>query len=123
MDTPVVRELHDHQAMDWNEQVRILVVDPPGAGNASHVYQIDVPDGPRCIINFQNGPVGEVGVNGLSNEALIAVVMDRLRSFQQGSYACRENACALTKLEEGLHWLQSRTNARVRRGVEGKSIV
>lgn len=71
------------------------------------------------FISFQNGPIQEAGVNGISNESLLAVVIDRLRGFQSGQYACRENALALTKLEEATMWLQKRTRDRVARGVEG----
>jgi hypothetical protein len=70
-------------------------------------------------INFQNGPINENGMNGVTQEVLLAIVADRLRSFQAGKYACRENAIALTKIEEAQHWLQSRTRARMSRGVEG----
>jgi hypothetical protein len=35
------------------------------------------------------------------------------------AYACREIALAVTKIEEGLHWLHHRTLERTRRGVEG----
>lgn len=59
------------------------------------------------------------GVNGLTHEALLAIVADRLRSFQAGPYSCKANACALTKIEEAQHWLQQRTLERMRRGVEG----
>jgi len=50
---------------------------------------------------------------------LIAVVIDRLQGFQGGKFACRENALALTKLEEAVHWLHHRTAQRLARGVEG----
>ena len=70
-------------------------------------------------ILFQNGPIAEAGVNGITQEVLLAILMDRLRSFQSGPYACRENALALTKLEEAQHWLQARTIGRMKRGVEG----
>lgn len=54
---------------------------------------------------------------------MLAIVADRLRSFQNGPYACRENAIALTKVEEAQQWLRSRTLARMRRGVEGTHTV
>ena len=72
-----------------------------------------------CQISFQNGPIKEFGVNGITQEALIAVCIDRLRSFQNGDFRCRENAIALTYLEEVLLWLQKRTRDRLARGVEG----
>jgi hypothetical protein len=68
---------------------------------------------------FQNGPIPEKGVNGLTQEVLLEICADRLRSFQAGPYACRENALALTKIEEAQMWLQSRTLKRMQRGVEG----
>lgn len=49
----------------------------------------------------------------------LEILCGRLRSFQAGDFACRENALALTKLGEAQHWLQSRTRKRMDRGVEG----
>lgn len=110
--------------------LRLLAVDGPGAGGASHKYQVlDVsrenlhPSGDDVDtlmdIQFQDGPIKENGVNGLTNEVLLAVVIDRLQGFQGGAYRCRENAIALTKIEEALMWLQARTRDRIARGVEG----
>jgi len=128
-----VREIRDHIVNPANDKLRIVATDQPGAGGANHRYEITgfesgtnvslAESGPepksRTIILFQNGPINEVGVNGITQEALLAIVADRLRSFQSGPYACRENALALTKIEEAQHWLQSRTMNRMRRGVEG----
>jgi hypothetical protein len=116
-----MRELHDHIGNPVNDRLLVCAVDEPGAGGAHHNYEIGSKDGPAlfCNIYFQNGPITESGVNGITQEALLAVVADRLRSFQAGPYACRENALALTKIEEAMHWLQQRTLARMRRGVEG----
>jgi hypothetical protein len=105
-----------------NEALTIEVLDPPGIGGASHLYKIH---GPRridesghdypvpCCIEFQAGPVKEVGVKGVSIEALLAIAEDRLAGFQSGAYACRDNAVALTKIQEALMWLQRRTRDRV----------
>lgn len=103
----------------------VIVLDEPGEGNACHEYQIcsiESDEDPSNVFghaSFQNGPIKENGVNGCHHEDLIAIVIDRLRSFQEGKWSCRENALALTKLEEALHWLKHRTNARIARGVEG----
>jgi hypothetical protein len=70
-------------------------------------------------IHFQEGPIKECGVNGVFNEDLIAMVIARLEHFQKSEYACRENALAITKLEEALMWLRKRTVGRENRGVEG----
>ncbi|NOV28030.1 hypothetical protein E5S69_31585 [Cupriavidus necator] len=94
------------------------------AGSARHseltmAYQDRLDRVDTVTVLFQNGPIPEVGVNGITQEVLLAIVADRLRSFQAGPFACRENALALTKIEEAQHWLQQRTIARMRRGVEG----
>jgi len=123
-----MRTLTDHKLNGLNEALAITVLDDPGAGGANHKYLIHLDESVRndpkdgtvhTTIDFQNGPIQEAGVNGISGEALIAVVIDRLRSFQAGPYKCRENACALTHFEEGLMWLQKRTRDRLARGVEG----
>lgn len=66
------------------------------------------------------GEAGEEGPNGVTHEALLEVVLDRLRAFQKGKCSCRENALAITHLETALLFLQQRTRDRVRRGIEGK---
>jgi hypothetical protein len=71
-----------------------------------------------AVINFQNGPVKESGVNGLQNEDLIAMCIHRLKCFQSGQSACQANADALTALEDALEYLHSGTRDRVECGVE-----
>lgn len=124
-----MRTLHDHEVNDFNSKhVAVRVIDEPDnevGGGACHHYRVLVDeystDGDVCEIRFQHGPVLEHGVNGITNEALIAVVLDRLRSFQKGSFSSRYNAISITKLEEALMWQHKRTLDRVRRGVEGKN--
>jgi hypothetical protein len=124
------REITTHKVNGLNEAIRIAVVDEPGAGGANHHYAIelttvtnDKPMRERQSLKFQNGPIAEAGVNGISQEALLAIVIDRLQGFQNGPYKTRENAIALTKLEEAMHWLHHRTRERQARGVEGTSTV
>lgn len=124
-----MRELTDHivpgDAM--NHQLKVTALDGPGAGNASHKYKIRYPSGgsglmameTNHIIEFQNGPIKEVGVNGITGEALVAIVIDRMRGFQSGPFACEANQNALEHLEKALYWLQYRTRQRIARGVEG----
>lgn len=127
-----VRDIVSHKVNGLNEALFIDVLDEPGQGNACHDYVIFVPNDACnrelnasvvCNIHFQNGPIQEAGINGISNEALLAVVEDRLSGFQSGEYACRENAVALTKIQEAMMWLQKRTRDRTARGVEGTSQV
>jgi hypothetical protein len=127
-----MRELHGHKVNPANDTVTIKVTDEPGQGGANHRYEISGfntetnasrldHDGNRQQVNllFQNGPIPEFGVNGITHEVLLAILIDRLQGFQNGPYACRENALALTKLQEAQMWLQSRTRERMTRGVEG----
>ena len=89
--------------------------------NTLNITKVTLGDGVTVsvLVEFQNGPIKEVGVNGVTNEALLAIVIDRLQGFQKGQFQCRENAIALTHLEDAMHWLQHRTNERLKRGVEG----
>lgn len=127
-----MRELTSHKVSGLNESLEIQAMDPPGSGGASHAYNVygfhtkhnesadHRTDDETCLkVLFQNGPIGESGVNGISNEALLAIVEDRLKGFQSGKYACRENQMALDRVQEAMHWLHHRTRERVARGVEG----
>ncbi|MCA8427844.1 hypothetical protein LGN30_32160 [Burkholderia seminalis] len=134
-----MRTITDHVINPANDKLTISVTDEPGAGGANYLYMIEGfdttsnPSDPfverhgqparHATILFQNGPIAEAGVNGITQEVLLAIVADRLRSFQAGPFACRENALALTKIEEAQHWLQQRTIARMRRSVEGTHTV
>lgn len=104
-----------------------------GEGGVCHEYFIGrgeklqgeapVPIGEYGHVSFQKGPVREKGFNGCDQEDLLVIIIDRLRFFQAGAFACRENAIALTKCEEALLWLQSRTKNRIQRGVEGTNVL
>lgn len=119
-----------------HEHLSIDTTDAPGFGGARHRYEItgfntennpsrlkgeageEAPSNIATVL-FQNGTISDLGWNGVTNEVLLLIVADRLRSFQGGPFSCRENALALTKIEEALHWLDHRTQARRGRGVEG----
>lgn len=123
------RELTSHKVGVLDCCIVIAVLDEPGPGGANHLYQLRGLQGPldhhpipTIDIRFQNGPIQESGANGISNESLLAIVEDRLKSFQSGPFACRENAIALTHIQDAMHWLHHRTRERVARGVEGTSI-
>jgi hypothetical protein len=131
-----MREIQDHIVLgDPASQLSILVADEAGSGGANHRYELtgfDTDSNPsktdehgyassfsRLLLLFQNGPIKEAGVNGVSNEALLAIVIDRLRSFQNGPYASPYNAEALMAAEIALNALKRRTFDRITRGVEG----
>lgn len=60
--------------------------------------------------------------DGTTNEELIEMLLDRM-NYLQSKFPCRENAIAITKLDEALLWLNKRTLDRIKRNVEGKQIV
>ncbi len=85
--------------------------------------------GTGITITWQNGPLGrpEDGTrkepNGAFVEGVIAAALDRLEYYQASKFKCRENALAITKLEEALHWLDSRTQKREAAKIEGTHAV
>lgn len=81
--------------------------------------------GVGITIDWQNGPLGRVGTedrvepNGAFVEDVIAAACQRIEYYQRSGFSCRENALAITKLEEALHWLDARTQRRVAAQTEG----
>lgn len=135
------RALTEHVVDGKCANLKVECLDKPGEGGAAHTYAVsgfDTRSNPsdpfvrtngysssRTILVFQNGPIDDhsAGANGLQHEALLAIVIDRLRGFQSGPFACPDNAIILTKLEEALMWMQKRTRDRINRGVEGSHTV
>lgn len=114
--------LTDHVFPGASPSVTVQTLDSPGSGGAHHEYLLQWEGdhtGGSTVIHFQNGPIAEAGANGLTNEALLAIVIHRLRCFQEGPFSTRQNAVALTRCEEALMWLHARTHERLMRGVEG----
>lgn len=72
-------------------------------------------------IQFQSGSVRDSGVNGVTLEDLIIIVIERLCWFQQSEFQCDQNAKAIGFLESALHALEERTKSRREQGIEGIS--
>lgn len=131
----VRRVLTGHQVNGANEKLVVEVLDDKGSGGAHHLYRIrgfDSGSNPSCpfkalygaparhsTVLFQNGPIAESGVNGVTHEALLAILEDRLACFQDGPFACGENAMALEHIRQAQRFLQARTSRRVEAGTEG----
>ena len=79
--------------------------------------------GTGMVINWQDGPLGRDGdrqaPNGAFVETGIAAALQRIHFYQDSKFKCRENAIAITKLEEAMLWLNKRTQEREARKVEG----
>ena len=74
-------------------------------------------------INWQNGPLGRgderIEPNGAFVETVISAALQRIQYYQESKFNCRENYFAAAKLEEALHWLNSRTQRRESEETEG----
>jgi hypothetical protein len=128
------REITLHEVPGAQTSLKIIVADMPGHGNANHRYEVsglntssNVSElggsiAEKIVILFQNGTIPDVGVNGLTLEALLAICADRLIGFQSGKFACNDNAEALAHIEQALTLLQKRTRSRIARSVEGKHV-
>jgi hypothetical protein len=118
----LITEHHDGHGL--NESIVLRADEADGSG-ASHNYTAYVEQPEKdgwqiAFIQFQKGPRNVEGsIAGMTEAALLAVLIDRLRGFQAGPYSCRENAIQLTHLEECLHWTKARADERARRGVLG----
>jgi hypothetical protein len=129
-----MRKLTDHivEGDSANHQLEVQVRDEPGAGRANHRYEITgfntgtnpseakgVPPWERAVVLFQNGPIKEFGVNGVTHEALLAIIIDRLSAFQRGPFPSDETQGALEHCTTALEYLKRRISERMARGVEG----
>lgn len=72
-------------------------------------------------ISFQRGAVKDNGVNGMTNEALLAILIHRTK-FLDDIFPCQENKRAIQHMEDALTHLEVRTARRMVRGVEGKEV-
>lgn len=103
---------------------RVFAVDEKGNGGANHKYLIVSDTGlmqpKETIVQLQNGARKEENsIHGVIDTDLLEIVRDRLKSFQAGPFSSRENACALTHIEEALMWMNRRVEDRIERSVLG----
>ena len=103
----------------------VYYTDGVGPGNAHHVYQIQPTNSHSMknsqFIYMQKGPRNEEGsITGITNEDLLEIVRDRLKSFQSSEYACEYNEKALEYIEDALTLLNNRVQDRAKRNVLGK---
>ena len=108
---------------------QVFAADAEGLGGAHHEYHIVLNDASEkdvandvVIIQLQKGPRKEKdSIHGVIDSDLLEIVRDRLKDFQAGPFASRENACALTHIEEALMWLNRRVEDRIERNVLGRN--
>lgn len=93
-----------------------------GPGGAYHDYVIVSAESQEILatIMFQKGArKDQESRHGVLDSDLLEIVRDRLTSFQEGGYACNENAHALLHVECALMWLNRRVEDRIERNVLG----
>ena len=91
-------------------------------GSDDHLYVVDANSGPlQLCVQFQNGPIGEVGVNGVQVEHLLPILIDRLARLNVGKHRNEQTSEAIGHLQSAAAALHHRRAVRERRGVEGTS--
>ena len=91
--------------------------------HAPHHFTVKRDNEELCKIHLQEGPIKEVGVNGVRDEDLLTIVLTRLEAFQSSEFKCSENQEAINGIREALESLQNRTLKRYSRNVEETSEV
>jgi len=122
MEKPVtIKEIECIQKhFNLNSVVCMDEAHPVNSGH--HHYAIIRADngGDLMEIKFQNGPRNEPdSIHGILDVDLLEIVRHRLQSFQAGAYATRENALALTHIEEALLWMNKRVEDRAAKNTLG----
>ena len=86
---------------------------------SEYIKQVDGQYGPKSVsFELQDGPIKEVGVNGVQIDDVIEWAKGVIEGFNQ-RFPCRENSMIITKLDEALLWSAKRKMDREKRKVEG----
>lgn len=110
-----------HDGYGLNETIT-LTADDRNESGASHHYVATIGGVEVLRVQFQKGQVKEIkSTPGVTENVLLAIVLDRMEGFNAGPYRCRENSLVATKVEEAIHWLRSRALDRFKRGVLGRN--
>jgi len=119
------REIVSHRTNRVNERLRVEALDEPGPGGACCLYAVswegdgeaegDARETGAVVLTFHAG--ADDRPNGVTNEALLAVVMDRLEGFESGRQASHEGTVAKGLVRRALEIL--RTAEQRRRAAAG----
>lgn len=120
MSQEIVREIEmidSHHVKGYAFNIEISAVPVDRYGMASYTYNLtksyDGKPGYQFIkdLNFQIGDPRVFGVNGVTNEALLAIMIHRLQGFQNNPATnCSENQEAINHMELAMEALYSRTH-------------
>jgi len=127
-----------HDGHGLAERIEIEA-DERGPGGASHLFRVYVDiSGTQhaydsgCTgqarmrvaeIQYQKGPrAEETSTPGVLDSVLLAIVADRMESFQAGPFAHPCNAAALAHVRQAMRELKMRADERAARGVLGRNV-
>jgi len=102
------RKITTHKCDAVNEKISLSC---PDDGPIRNVYLVSVPSSVRLDGGYDHYRLKFVGGDwptGLTNEVLLAIVLDRLEGFQKGDHPCEENDHAKDSVIDALIWLQRR---------------
>lgn len=123
----MARQITDHHdGHGLAESIRITAADKPGPGGANHYYLVTAGPLVRRVevasIQYQMGPRDEEGSTpGVLDSCLLAIIADRMKSFQAGPFACPANDLVLNAVHGAIRVLKARADERAARGVLGKN--
>lgn len=105
---------------DHNGVETFAVLDEGDTDVTGHVYEVKRASGtPLGRLEFQFGAVKENGVNGLTSEALLAILIHRTRTLND-RFPSAHNVDAMVGLNRALRAFDERTADRLARKVEGE---
>lgn len=115
-----VRTIKEHvvEGDYFSKNMRVEVFGEVGVEGMHSNYTIRAgsADGAITVLKFQQGDPKD-HINGISNEALLAVVLDRLKGSHAGEFSSQEKRSALTHVSAALGVLGMETEDCIGRGI------
>lgn len=74
------------------------------------------------VVKFQHGALPQTPHNGLLSTVVLQILIEHLKSFQEGPFAEPNTDKAIQHLQEAYFWLAARSDERNARGVLGKHL-
>ena len=114
MEQKTKSEIFSHQVNRTNCSIHIYIAQTDRESKAPRMFSLVLEDGTMIDLLFAHQEVDGRFVPGVTNEALLAIIESRIEGFQEGPYKSRENALALTRLQEAMSWLRKGTEKRLK---------
>ncbi len=106
-----MRDVTSHRVNALNAHLRIQATEEAGPSGSPVAYVVSTAGKTLTTLQFQRGGSKEQGVNGLTNEALLAVLIDRIGSISD-THAGNDTDEVLRLLESAELWMQKRSIER-----------